>query len=725
MLRERLPIDQSRSRRSSQRASNHHPRHHRPHRRFAALLALSLSAIAAIVPSTPAEAATFSFTLRVDAGGVPGNIGVDAIYSGVGGGQYDILPCDPDPAVAQLAWRPDGTITGTASVPRTVQGRPLTQLRLEFYPLETGQVCGQYTPRNPRTGGIHLEHQISAASPAFIDFGTVTMPMAGAPGVFAVTGGIVASTPIPDGRVSVDTFQIPTGYPDPPAPLQTNGLAEWGAFGTGPSIGSSWAGGLGWPGRYTLFISDTVTGRNAQVLVDISAGAVPTIDLDAICFGFAMCTFEGSTPNVPGRFTPIAPVRILDTRNRLGISNGGDFCSSINGVLRCGIATGGGAETSLDPLTRCAVAANHTLQVTGVGGVPTTGVSAVLLNVTAVDAPGPGFISVIPPGSRGTYGSLELFDDQGWFGRQGEPATSNLNVTGSAAVPNLVLARVGAGGTISFYNSFGPTEVIADLAGWFATSGTTAATGSGFTGLSRPERVFDTRTGIGTDARPITFGEPRTVDIAGMAGLPSDAQAAVVNLTITQPSAPGFLTAYPASGAAPVVSNLNFVANDTRANLAVVALRNGRIDLAVGDTAGTSTEAIVDVMGYFSPNGRSVVAIDPMRIVDSRNGIGTPRAPFGPGQSRTIAVAGRSSIPRGATAVIANITGTGSTSPFTYLTAWPSGPQPQTSNVNIDTTTGATVPNLVMVELSANGTFEIANEFGDIDVLVDVMGYMI
>jgi hypothetical protein len=689
------------------------------------VLGLVISATTITIVPGPAEASRFSFTLRVNAGGVPGNIGVDAIYSGVGGGQYDIVPCDPDPDVEQLAWRSDGTISGTASVPQTLQGQPLTQLRLEFYPLEPGQVCGQYTPWNARTGGIHLESQISASSPPFIDFGDVTLPSAGAPGVFAVTGGIVASTPIDDDRVLVDAFQIPTGFPDPPAPLQTNGIADWGTFASGRNIAAAWTAGLGWAGRYTLFITDTATSRRAQVLTDITPGAVPTIDLDAVCFGFEICTFAGSTPNAPGRFTPVAPVRILDTRNRQGITNGPDFCTVIDGVQRCGVTTGGGAETSLDPLTRRAVAANHTLRVTGVGGIPQTGVSAVLLNVTAVDAPGPGFISVIPPGSRGPFGSLDLFDDQGWFARQGEPTTSNLNVNGPAAVPNLVVARVGAGGIISFHNSFGPTEVIADLAGWFATSGPTADSGSGFHGLSRPSRVVDTRTGIGTDTRPILSGEPRTVDIAGPAGLPDEAQAAVVNLTITQASAPGFLSAYPSSGAVPGVSNLNFVAGDTRANLAVVALRDGRIDLAVGDAPGVSTEAIVDVMGYFAPGGRPVIAVEPVRLVDSRNGIGTTRAPFGPSETRTVAVAGRNGIPRGATAVIANVTGTGSTSPFTYLTAWTTGPRPPTSNVNIDLTTGSTVPNLVMVELSSNGTFEIANEFGEIDVLVDVMGYMV
>ncbi len=204
-------------------------RHRSSHRILGALLGLVISATTITIVPGSAEAARFSFTLRVNAGGIPDNIGVEAIYSGVGGGQYDILPCHTDPDVAQLARRSDGTISGTASVPQTLQGRPLNQLRLEFYPLEPGQVCGQYTMRNPRAVGVHLERQVAASSSPFIDFGDVTLPSTGAPGVFAVTGEIVASTHIDDDRVLVDAFQILFGFPDPPAPLQTNGIADCGS----------------------------------------------------------------------------------------------------------------------------------------------------------------------------------------------------------------------------------------------------------------------------------------------------------------------------------------------------------------------------------------------------------------------------------------------------------------------------------------------------------------
>jgi hypothetical protein len=677
------------------------------HRAHLRRLLVTTAVVAGAVTATAApfaDASEFSFTFTVDAGGVPGNIGVDAIYSGVGGGQYDILPCDSDPQVRQLRWTEDGRVVGTTSLPQTRDGRPLTQVRLELYPL-------------------HIEVKLDSASPSFIDFGRVTMPMAGSPGVFAPTGNVVSATPVPDGRVSIDAFQVPTVFPDPPAPLQTNGIVEWGAFSTGDNIGTRWTAGLGWAGRYGLFITDNATGRRAHVLSDITPGSIPAIDLDAICFGFEICSFSGSSPNAPGTFTPVTPIRILDTRRNLGITNAQQFCQVIDFVNRCGVATGGGEESAVNPLTRRAVAANHTLKVTGIAGVPESGVSAVLLNVTATGAPGPGFISVIPPGPRGDYGRLEIFDDQGWFNRRGTPQTSNLNVNGPAAVPNLVLARVGAGGTISLFNSFGPTEVIADLAGWFDTSGSAPST-SGFIGLESPERVFDTRTAIGTVQSPLRNGEVRTVDLSNLSGIAPGADSVVVNLTVTSPNAAGFVTAFPSGGLPPEASNLNFVAGDTRANLAVVALRDGRIDLTIGAADGLSAEVIVDVLGSFATGGSLVTAVDPVRVIDSRNGIGTAQTRFGPAEARTIAVAGVAGIPSDATGVIANITGTGSTSPFTYLTAWPTGARPATSNVNINLSTGSTVPNLIMLNLGPEGAFQLANEFGEIDVIVDVMGYL-
>ena len=111
-----------------------------------------------------------------------------------------------------------------------------------------------------------------------------------------------------------------------------------------------------------------------------------------------------------GSFHPTAPTRILDTRTGLGIASP--------------VRSGDGRHPSPDPITRRDETANHDLQVTGRFGIPASGVSAVLLNVTAVSAgaPGPGFMSVVPKPAR----VGDVFNDQGTYGAF--PATSNLNI---------------------------------------------------------------------------------------------------------------------------------------------------------------------------------------------------------------------------------------------------------------------------------------------------------
>jgi hypothetical protein len=87
-----------------------------------------------------------------------------------------------------------------------------------------------------------------------------------------------------------------------------------------------------------------------------------------------------------------------------------------------------------------------------------------------------------------------------------------------------------------------------------------------------------------------------------------------------------------------------------------------------------------------------------------------------------VAVAGRGGVPAGATAVIANLTATNTTS-WGFLSAWPTGaPQPASSNLNF--LGGQTVPNLVMLKLGAGGQLSIANGPGSANVILDVMGYV-
>ncbi|MBT8161765.1 hypothetical protein KKI43_15115 [Arthrobacter sp. GN70] len=81
-----------------------------------------------------------------------------------------------------------------------------------------------------------------------------------------------------------------------------------------------------------------------------------------------------------------------------------------------------------------------------------------------------------------------------------------------------------------------------------------------------PTRFLDTRTSSG-DVGP---GGSVSFQAGGVAGVPADAAAVVVNLTVTEPSSYGFVTAHASGTGTPNASNVNYAANQTIPNLAVV-----------------------------------------------------------------------------------------------------------------------------------------------------------
>jgi uncharacterized repeat protein (TIGR01451 family) len=117
-----------------------------------------------------------------------------------------------------------------------------------------------------------------------------------------------------------------------------------------------------------------------------------------------------------------------------------------------------------------------------------------------------------------------------------------------------------------------------------------------------PCRVVDTRAGSGAPiGGPALQAQiPRTFALAGRCGVPATARAVSLNVTVTSPGADGNLRLYPAGLTVPLVSTLNYVTGQTRANNAVVVL-NGSGELAVfaGQSTGTTVEVIIDVNGYF------------------------------------------------------------------------------------------------------------------------------
>jgi hypothetical protein len=114
-----------------------------------------------------------------------------------------------------------------------------------------------------------------------------------------------------------------------------------------------------------------------------------------------------------------------------------------------------------------------------------------------------------------------------------------------------------------------------------------------------PCRVADTREPPGM---PLAAKTARPFAVTGTCGIPADARAVAVNATAVNPTDFGNLRLYPAGGAAPLASSLNFAAGQTRANNAIVSLGlGGELAVQCDMSPGTSgaTHFVLDVYGYF------------------------------------------------------------------------------------------------------------------------------
>jgi hypothetical protein len=238
----------------------------------------------------------------------------------------------------------------------------------------------------------------------------------------------------------------------------------------------------------------------------------------------------------------LTPARITDTRAGSGLPNAGRTLG-VSGTI--------------------------TVQVTGAGGVPASGASAAILNVTVTNTSAAGALTVWPAGAT-------------------EPVASNLNWVAGQTVPNRVFVPIGTGGQVSIFNFAGSADVVVDVSGYFTDA---TATGKQFTSVN-PQRLVDTR----QTGQTLGTGRSFTLQISGGI-VPSGAGAVVLNVTVTNTTAPSFLVAYPSTVALPTASDLNWVGGQTVANMAVASLgTTGAITFYNG--AGSS-DVIVDLAGWF------------------------------------------------------------------------------------------------------------------------------
>jgi hypothetical protein len=383
----------------------------------------------------------------------------------------------------------------------------------------------------------------------------------------------------------------------------------------------------------------------------------------------SLCAAKGTAATGAATFHPLSsPKRLLDTRN------------------------GTGWGLSSVPSTKPLVAGGTApVRIEGAGGIPSSGVTGVVLNLTVT----------------GTTGAGSLI---AWADGTAKPSTSNLNWTGTGqTIAASSTVSVAGDGVVDLYTS-STTHLIADVQGYY----TSDTTGSTYTALN-PARLLDTRSKVGISTTTKITNAVVSLKVRGHGGVPTGASSVVLNLTATQTVGSGYLEAYPEGATRPTASNVNWSATGTTIpNLVVVPIgSDGNVSLYVHGTS----HVIADVSGYFSTSGSAFHTVTPLRLLDTRT-----TTALGAGKTLALQISGRDAIPStGVKAVVLTVTVTGTTGSG-YLTAWADGgTRPTASNLNW--VQGKTIANQVIVPVGSDGkvTFYISSTT---QVLADVSGYI-
>ncbi|MFK7919384.1 MAG: TolB family protein [Ilumatobacter sp.] len=435
----------------------------------------------------------------------------------------------------------------------------------------------------------------------------------------------------------------------------------------GLEVASQWAR-IEWSGATDsiVFAGSRFAGESAFSDVENGVWSMPVdggspTQLDALDMAFLDSDyFSGLIPCSlvpPSSFAGLSPARIMDTREGLGVRVG---------------PVGAKETVSLD--------------VTGVGGVPTSGVEAVALNVTVARTTAQSFLTVFPDGVA-------------------QPTASNMNwKAGGAPTASSVIVKVGADGRVNFFNNAGSADVIVDVAGWFET-------GAGFEAVT-PTRLLDTRQPLGVPSAERLDRGSITLQIHG-AVVPEAAVGVVLNVTAPSATRRSFVSVYPSGGERPSTSNLNLVPGTTASNLVITQIgADGKVVL---ENPNGASHLIADVAGYLL-EGSGFVGQQPTRLLDTRDS-----SPVGPSAIRGVPIRNvDNGVPRSARVAIVNVTAVAGTA-RSFFTVYPGIARPTASNLNFEA--GQNVANLVLATIAPDGSITIFNNRGRTHAIVDVLGY--
>ncbi|MBL8231014.1 MAG: SBBP repeat-containing protein [Bryobacterales bacterium] len=402
--------------------------------------------------------------------------------------------------------------------------------------------------------------------------------------------------------------------------------------------------------------------------------------------GIATISLQPNTPSTGLRFVSMSPCRLMETRPDYNFEGRtGAFGPPF-------VAAGETRTLSLPQSNVCPVPASA---------------RAYVLNVTLIPRGPADFVTI-------------------WPGGETRPDFFTVRSPDGNIVANSAIVRAGPQNQIQVYSS-DAVDMVIDISGYF----TDQAGGLTYYPLT-PCRVVETRSEYRTPPGP--YGPPsfearqtRRFRFPGnpYCQVPSGAAAYSVTLTVVPPGPLQFLTAWPAGGAQPNISNINSPGGRVLANNVILpASADGSVDIFAFDR----TDVLVDITGYFAPddgqNGLSYFPVRQCRAVDTQRAAGPFGGPaFSDELTRSYALpaAACAGVLPSARAYAIHATAIPSGNPMPFVTAFPTGqPRPNASILNAFQ--GQTVTNSAIVPAGANGSIDVY-AFRSSHLIIDIAGY--
>ncbi|KQY47509.1 Ig-like domain-containing protein [Cellulomonas sp. Root137] len=325
----------------------------------------------------------------------------------------------------------------------------------------------------------------------------------------------------------------------------------------------------------------------------------------------------------------------------------------------------------------------YTLQLEGAP----VGATAVALNVTVANPSSNTYVSACPGGTSTTDCKK----------------SSNVNPYAGRNTPNMVIVKLGADDTVTFYNDAGVVQLIADVQGWFVEGGTGGATYAPVA----PTRAMSFQS--------IGAGQMYTLTLPNV---PAGATAVALNVTAANPTSNTYVSACPGGTGLTICkksSSLNPYAGANTPNMVIVKLGTGG-KVSFYNDAGT-VQLIADVQGWFVDGtaDASYLPTEPTRAMAFQS--------VAAGKTYTLTLP---DAPAGATAVVFNVTAANSTA-NTYVSACPGGTVvtdcKKASNLN--PYAGRNIANLVIVKLGTGNKVTFYNDSGTSQLIADVQGWYV